>query len=124
VPGEIIGFVTGFIVDILAGGLLGISAFTYTVVGFGVGIVGQRVYGTSLLIPITVLFVVTLIKAFLLGMLAAVFLKPGYFGYFSQGKIFLEVVLNSTIAPCFFILMTKLERKSSEQHEVHFSRYR
>lgn len=109
VPGQIIGFSVGLIVDIISGGLLGITAFTFTIIGYGVGIVGQKVYGNSILISITLLFVVTLVKAVVLSMMAALFLKPGYFGYFSQGRIFLEAVLNSVIAPVLFIIVTRVE---------------
>lgn len=109
IPGQIIGFIIGLIIDIISGGLLGISAFTFSIIGYGVGAVGQKVYGNNILITITILFVATLIKASMLSMLAAIFLKPGYFGYFSQGKIFLEAVLNSLIAPILFIMITKIE---------------
>jgi len=111
VPGQIIGFTAGLVVDIISGGLLGISAFTFTIIGFGVGIVGQKVYGNSILITISLLFFGTLIKAVVLSMLAALFLRPGYFGYFSQGRIFLEAVLNGVIAPVLFILITGVEKR-------------
>lgn len=110
-PGQIIGFSAGLIVDIISGGLLGISAFTFTIIGYGVGIVGQKVYGNRILITITLLFIATLIKAAVLSMLAALFLKPGYFGHFSQGRIFLEAVLNGVIAPVLFILITGVEKR-------------
>jgi rod shape-determining protein MreD len=105
-PGQIMGFAAGLVIDILAGGLLGISAFTYTIVGFGVGIVGSMVYGRNILISIILLFFVTLLKGVLLSMLAAIFLEPGYFGYFAQGRIFLEAVMNCLLTvPLFFIIM-------------------
>ena len=124
VPGEIFGFVAGFVLDVLGGGLLGISAFTYTLVGFGVGVAGRKVYSTSILISIVLIVVVTLVKAAVLGMLAAFFLKAGYFGYFSQGRIFLEVLLNCVIYPILYFLITKFERNISTQDAVHFNRYR
>lgn len=110
-PGQIIGFSAGLIVDIISGGLLGISAFTFTIIGYGVGIVGQKVYGNRILITITLLFIATLIKAAVLSILAVLFLKPGYFGHFSQGRIFLEAVLNGVIAPVLFILITGVEKR-------------
>jgi rod shape-determining protein MreD len=122
--GEIIGFAAGFAVDILAGGLLGISAFTYTLIGFGAGIAGQKVYSTSILVPVILMFIVTLVKASVLGMLAALFLKPGYFGYFTHGRVFLEVVFNCVVSPIFFFLIARIERNVSAEHAVHFYRYR
>lgn len=109
IPGQIMGFTVGLIIDIISGGLLGISAFTFSIIGYAVGLVGKKVYGNNILITITILFVVTLVKATVLSMLAAIFLKPGYFGYFSQGKIFLEAVLNSLIAPIMFVMIRKIE---------------
>ena len=112
IAGQIIGFITGFIVDIIPTvELLGLSAFAFTLIGYVIGIAGQKVYGNSVLIIITLLFVVTLVKAIVLSLFAALFLEPGYFGYFSHGKIFLEAVLNSIIAPVLLIIFTKIERK-------------
>jgi rod shape-determining protein MreD len=112
--GMVIGFLTGLIVDIIGGGLLGISAFAYTVVGYLVGLVGQKVFGNSVVITISLLFTVTLIKAAILGMLAVIFLQPGYFGFFARGRIFLEAVLNSVITPLLFLIISTVERKITE----------
>jgi rod shape-determining protein MreD len=112
VPGQVIGFVTGFVLDIIPPvGLLGLSAFTYTIIGYGVGIIGQKVYGSSVLITITLMFVVTIVKAAVLSLLAAIFLESGYFGYFIQGKVFLEAVLNSVITPLLLLLIGRVERE-------------
>ncbi len=113
--GQIIGFITGFIVDIIPPvGLLGISAFTYTIIGYMVGIVGKKVYGNSVLLTVILLFIVTLIKALILSMLAAIFIQPKFFGYFVQGRVFLEAILNSVITPVLFIIITGIERKVAQ----------
>ena len=114
IPGQILGFVTGFVVDILSGGLLGLYAFTYTLMGYGVGIVGQRVLGKNVLITITLLFFVTLTKAAILGMFAALFLTPGYFGYFASGMVFLEAVMNGLIAPLLFVIINRIQIRVAE----------
>jgi len=114
IPGQILGFVTGFVVDILSGGLLGLYAFTYTLMGYGVGIVGQRVLGKNVLITITLLFFVTLTKAAILSMFAAVFLTPGYFGYFARGMVFLEAVMNGLIAPLLFMIINRIQIRVAE----------
>lgn len=114
VPGQVLGFITGFVVDILSGHLLGLFAFTYTLMGYGIGLIGQRVYGKSALITITILFGVTIAKAALLSMLAAIFLEPGYFGYFLKGKVFLEAVMNGFITPILFLLITSIQRRVAE----------
>jgi rod shape-determining protein MreD len=124
VAGEVIGFAAGFAVDVLSGGLLGLSAFTFTLIGFGAGIAGQKVYSTSVLVPVILVFVATLVKGSILGMLAALFLKPGYFGYFTHGRVFLEVVFNCAVAPVFFFLIARFERNVSTDNAVHFYRYR
>jgi rod shape-determining protein MreD len=112
VPGQIVGFITGFVVDIIPPtGLLGLSAFTYTLIGYGVGIIGRKTYGNSVLITITILFVATIMKASILSLLAAVFLSPGYFGYFIRGRVFLEAVLNSVATPLILLLVGRVERE-------------
>ena len=112
--GQVLGFLTGFVVDILSGGLLGLFAFTYTLMGYGIGLLGQRVYGKSALITITLLFSVTIVKAAILSMLAAVFLKPGYFGYFLKGRVFLEAVMNGLLTPILFLIITRIQKKVVE----------
>ena len=112
--GQIMGFATGLIVDILAGSLLGLSAFTYTIIGYGVGIVGGMVYGRNILISIILLFFVTIVKGVLLSMLAAVFLEPGYFAHFSQGRIFLEAVMNCLLTPPLFFIIMRVKKLVTE----------
>lgn len=114
VPGQVLGFVTGFVVDILSGGLLGLFAFTYTLIGYAIGLIGQRIYGKSALITITILFAVTIIKAAILSMLAAIFLRPGYFGYFLKGRVFLEAVMNGFISPILFLIINGIQNRVTE----------
>jgi len=112
--GQIAGFFTGLVADILSGGLLGMSAFTYTFVGYAVGMVGKLVYGRSILISTTLTFFVTLLNALLLTLLAALFLKPGYFGFFSNGRVFLEAVLNCLFALPLFFIIARFQGKVAE----------
>ncbi|MGQ9614790.1 MAG: rod shape-determining protein MreD [Spirochaetota bacterium] len=109
--GQVLGFLVGLVLDIMSGKLLGISAFTYTAIGFGVGLLGSKVYGSNILISIIFLFFATLAKALLFSMLGTIFLEAGYFGYFSQGKVFLEAVMNSLLTPPFFFIITRIKRR-------------
>jgi len=113
-PGQIIGFITGFIVDLMTGGLLGISAFTYTLLGYTIGLIGKKVYGKNILMSVIILFTATILKAIVLSIIAALFMKPGFFGYFYQGRVFLESVINGLITPIFFILITKINKEVIE----------
>lgn len=112
--GQVIGFCAGLVLDILAGGLLGISAFAYTVIGYGVGTVGGKLYGNSIFTSAIILFFATLIKALLMSMAAAVFLEPGYFGYFTHGRVFLEAILNCFLAPPLFFVISRLDERVAE----------
>ncbi|MFW6180914.1 MAG: rod shape-determining protein MreD [Spirochaetota bacterium] len=110
-PGQVIGFCAGLLIDILAGGLLGISAFAYTVIGYGVGSVASRLYRHSVFTSAIMLFFATLIKGLLLSTAGAVFLEPGYFGFFTHGRVFLEAILNCFLAPPLFFVITRLEER-------------
>jgi cell shape-determining protein MreD len=90
------------------------SAFTYTLIGYGVGIVGGMVYGRNILVSIVLLFFVTIVKGVLLSMLAAMFLEPGYFAYFSQGRIFLEAVINCLLTPPLFFIIMRVKKMVTE----------
>jgi len=109
--GEIIGFITGLIVDIISGGLLGLSSFTYTLLGYGAGYFGKRIYSNYYIISIFVIFISTFLKAIIISIMGAIFIKPGYFGFFTHGRIFLEAILNSVVAPLFFLIVSKIEEK-------------
>ena len=109
--GQIVGFCAGLLIDILAGGLLGISAFAYTVIGYGVGSVGSRLYGHSIFTSALMLFFATLVKGLLLSFAGAVFLAPGYFGFFTQGRVFLEAIVNCLLAPPLFFVITRLDER-------------
>lgn len=109
--GEILGFGVGFFLDVLGGGLLGITAFTYTVLGYGTGLIGEKIYGRGILFPVLLLFIGTILKGIILSLLATIFLEAGYFGFFKEGKIFLESVLNAVIAPFFFLIFSSIEKR-------------
>jgi rod shape-determining protein MreD len=109
--GQIVGFIVGMVIDIISGGLIGISAFTYTIIGYGVGAIGSKLYGQGFLTSAIILFFATLIKATLLSLLGTLFLEAGYFGYFTQGRAFLEAILNCFIAPILFFIIMKVEQK-------------
>ncbi len=111
VSGEIFGFITGIIADIISGGLLGLSAFTYTVIGYGVGLLGNKIYGNYYILSIFIVFVATFVKALIMAMLGSLFIKPGYFGFFTHGRIFLEAVMNGVISPLFFLIVYKIENR-------------
>ncbi len=111
VAGEIIGFIAGLVADIISGGLLGLSAFTYTLVGYGVGVFGSKIYGNYYILSIFIVFASTFIKAIIMIVLGAIFIKPGYFGFFSHGRIFLESVMNGLISPLFFLIIGKIEKR-------------
>jgi rod shape-determining protein MreD len=113
-PGQILGFVSGLTMDLLTGGLLGISAFAYTVIGYGVGLMGSKLYGRSLFTSSIIMFFATLFKAVLLSMAAAMFLEKEYFGYFTHGRVFLEAILNCFLAPPLFFIILKVEQRVAE----------
>ena len=113
-PGVITGFLTGIISDIFSGGLLGLSAFAYTVAGYLSGLAGARIYGRNIIVAVLLLFVMTVVKALLLSMFAALFLEPGYFGLFSQGRVFLQAVMNCVLTPLLYYIIMKIEDKISE----------
>jgi rod shape-determining protein MreD len=112
--GQIAGFLAGIAIDLLSGGLLGMFAFLYTFIGFAVGMVGQRVYSRSILISTTLIFFVTLLKAVLLTIVAALFLRPGYFGFFSNGRVFLEAIFNCLYTLPIFFIVTRFQEKVTE----------
>jgi rod shape-determining protein MreD len=103
-PGEIVGFITGMAFDALSAAPLGFHALIYTTVGYLVGISRQRVVMDPIFIPVVLVAVLTLLKAFIGFILLAVFpVEAGFAGVISP-RIALEIGYNAVLTPLLFAL--------------------
>ena len=57
--GAIVGLITGLLQDIFFGGPIGINALTYSVIGYSIGLLDNKVFKENLLLPLSTTFVST-----------------------------------------------------------------
>jgi rod shape-determining protein MreD len=103
--GQVSGFATGFIEDLMNVSPLGFHSLMRTVIGFLYGLLSGNVFIDPFLMPIILAVVATLLKGVLAGVISAIFgLAASGFITFT-GRIWIEVGYNGVIAPFLFALL-------------------
>jgi len=113
--GSISGFASGLLQDIFSTGLLGINAFTKTVIGFTCGILKEKIFYEHILFLIPV---ITFIAAFTQSILIFLLLRAFGIEYsltWSLKQVALpEALYSSLLSPFIFIAINKLFQKFKE----------
>jgi rod shape-determining protein MreD len=100
--GQVSGFATGFLEDLMNVSPLGFHSLLRTVIGFLYGLLSGNVFIDPFLMPIILAVVATLLKGVLSGVISALFgLTASGFITFT-GRIWIEVGYNGVIAPFLF----------------------
>jgi rod shape-determining protein MreD len=103
--GQVSGFATGFLEDLMNVSPLGFHSLLRTVIGFLYGLLSGNVFIDPFLMPIILGVVATLLKGVLAGIISAIFgLTASGFITFT-GRIWIEVGYNGVIAPFLFALL-------------------
>ena len=111
-PGEIAGFASGLVADMISVGPLGLTAMTRTVVGYAVGRMAGLVTLDWLLLPTIVAIAATVLKAFTVTVLALV--VPWISGIYGVGALgflrsfLIEAAFNGVVAPALYVLVSLL----------------
>ncbi len=103
--GQLSGFATGIVQDVLSLTPLGFFSLIRTIIGYLYGLIQGSMFANSLFIPIVFVLSATLIKGLLIWIFTLIFTvaSPGivYFG----AKFWIEVGYNSILAPFVFALL-------------------
>ena len=103
--GQLSGFATGIVQDVLSLTPLGFFSLIRTIIGYLYGFIQGSMFANSLFIPIVFVLSATLIKGLLIWIFTLIFTvaSPGivYFGV----KFWIEVGYNSILAPFVFALL-------------------
>jgi rod shape-determining protein MreD len=108
--GELVGFVSGFLIDLLSGGPMGIQAFSGAVIGYCAGFVRGRLYPENLITQAASVFVATLVgKAITSVHLSLLFTDTQFLRISFLGSV-LVALINSIFVVIIFWILKKLIR--------------
>ena len=103
--GQLSGFISGIIEDLLSLAPLGFHAFSRTLIGFLYGLFQGNIFLDPVFMPFIVVAVATLIKAILSSLVVLLF-SISTSGYGGWGvRLFIEVGYNALLSPFLFALL-------------------
>jgi rod shape-determining protein MreD len=103
--GQVSGFASGFLEDLMNVSPLGFHSLLRTVIGYVFGLLSGNVFIDPFLMPIILAVVATILKGILSGIVSAVFgIESSGFITFT-GRLWIEVGYNGIVAPFLFALL-------------------
>jgi len=103
--GQVSGFATGFLEDLMNVSPLGFHSLLRTVIGYVYGLLSGNVFIDPFLMPIILTVIATILKGVLAGIVSAIFgLTASGFITFT-GRLWIEVGYNGVVAPFLFALL-------------------
>ena len=116
--GQVLGFLAGFVEDLLSLSPLGFHALIKTLLGTLYGMTKGNIFVDTVFAPIILVAVATVGKALLAGLVGVVFSVPSVdFSYF-LGKLWIELAYNSILAPFAFALLKRIPVLTRQTKEV------
>ena len=103
------GFAAGLIQDTASGGLLGVQAFTKSLVGFGIGAAGHRLRVSQPLVQVPGLVVLSVAEGVVRFTLLSVFHFPAHFGELMTYVVLPQAVYNGFLAAALVFAETWAE---------------
>lgn len=103
--GQALGFTSGLVLDFISASPLGFNALLRTVIGAIVGLLHGTFFLDSVLLPMILVAVATIVKALFTNILSFLFsgALPAY--DFFSASLWVEFAINTLIAPPLFALL-------------------
>lgn len=103
--GQVTGFASGFIEDLMNVSPLGFHSLLKTVIGFLYGLFSGNVFIDPFLMPIILTIAATILKGFVSGLISSIFgiAASGFITF--AGRLWIEVGYNAVLAPFLFALL-------------------
>ena len=95
--GCLAGFVTGLLQDTAGGGLIGVQALTKAIIGFGIGVAGERLRVSQPLVQVPGLVVLTIAEGLARFALLQIFRFPAPFGELMMYVVLPQALCNGFI---------------------------
>jgi rod shape-determining protein MreD len=103
--GQVSGFASGFLEDLMNVSPLGFHSLLRTVIGYIFGLLSGNVFVDPFLMPIILAVVATLLKGLLSGIVSALFgIESSGFITFT-GRVWIEMGYNGIVSPFLFALL-------------------
>jgi rod shape-determining protein MreD len=103
--GQVSGFASGFLEDLMNVSPLGFHSLLRTVIGYVFGLLSGNVFIDPFLMPIILAVVATIFKGILSGIISSLF-GIGSSGFITfTGRLWIEVGYNGIVAPFLFALL-------------------
>jgi rod shape-determining protein MreD len=113
--GQVVGFGTGLIEDILSISPLGFHMFIKSFIGFIYGITKGTIFMDPLLMPVLLTVTGTVVKSLLAVLLSAIFSLSLSFSIVFSLNFLIELGYNAIIAPIIFALLSLIKPISSRR---------
>ncbi len=112
--GQTEGFASGLLLDCLSSSPLGLNSLLRTIVGFVSGLFFLTINTNGFFIPFIIGFCATVLKVLLMSIIS--FFFPGnVFSYdLFTSTVWIEVLLNSLLAPLLFAICSKFDSITNE----------
>jgi len=103
--GQVSGFASGFLEDLMNVSPLGFHSLLKTVIGYLYGVFSGNVFVDPFLMPMVLAVAATILKGVLAGIVSAVFgiSSSGFITF--TGRLWIEVAYNGVLAPFLFALL-------------------
>ena len=114
--GQIFGFASGFLEDLLSLAPFGFNCLVRTVTGYLMGLTRGKIFFDPLVIPVIMITAITLFRQVLMLLISLMFLKTGT-GFFGV-EFWIELGMNVVLAPLIFNLFRKLGFFNDSERDI------
>ncbi len=118
--GELTGFSSGLIIDVLSATPLGLNSLLRTVIGYISGLLHISIETSGFFIPAMLGFIATLLKAFLLLVVSFFYTKDILIYNLFSATLWFECIFNALLAPLVFKFLSFFKIFSSTYKAENF----
>ncbi len=113
--GLLFGLLSGFFLNLLSGGIIGIEALSKMMAGYSAGLLEKNIFKDNLLVPVIAVFLGTVIFDSV-SLLMYIAFKANYnFWGAMLTTVLPQALYSSVLAPLIYYLMLRLERFLAER---------
>jgi rod shape-determining protein MreD len=115
--GLLFGLGAGFFVDLLSGGIIGVSALSKMIAGFSAGFMEKNIFKDNLLVPAITVFIGTIVCESFNMIMYTAFKANIDIWYNLLTKVFPLAFLNVLFAPLIYHFFLRMERFLAEREK-------
>jgi rod shape-determining protein MreD len=116
--GQVSGFFSGIVLDLLSAAPFGLNAFVRTLIGALAGVMKGTFFLDSVLLPMILCALATIFKVLILFLLNALMGDAVLAYQFTTPKLWAELALNTLTAPLLFAFLKRFRSLLTGRNEV------